>query len=668
MTESSVKPVDTISQDAPADRQLQFDGESVESKLDARLYAAEDANGVLDGVAATGNVNQALLQERLRAETMSVVEASTSQWDAMLQSDDGGLHIDELREVPQLNELADRSSMTPASHEVQQPFQEGVASTASSVPAAHIAAAAHGQGREDDVLIESGGASASAAVEVHDSPLQSADGVNGVGGNNGVDGQPGASTGGGTVTQVVETVTTVVEMVVDGTLDTVTDAVDGVVDAATGVVDQVADAVNDIVGDVSGVVGHSADAVTDTVGVVTDSVGDVLADVTGAVGSIADTLGDVLPDLGGGGSDHADTDLTIGLALTDGSNPPAALDLDVVLDPVEAMVGDIDIDVDANADVTGTVGQIADATDGAIAAVTDTASDLLDNATGAIDPVIETVADLTDTAADAVGAATDAVGDIVGEATGAPDSVGDTVSGTVGTVTSALGDVLPDLGDGNEAEPGDTDLTVDLVLNDGASPLGVADVDVTLDPVEAILGDIDIDVDAAAEMADVSGTVDDITADTGSAVSDPIGAVTETLGDVLPDLSGGSGSDPDNLLTVDPTQNDGSSPLNLSGLDVDLDSVETIVGDIDIEIGTVADLTQSLGDVANPLPDLMSSDIVTDLGSLDELGADDPDDDAAIASGPVDIDLLEPTGAISEGIGSVIDGAAHTHDLIGTLI
>ena len=64
MADSRINAGDTVTREAPADLQFQFDGDSVEARLDARLYSAEDAGGVLDGVAATGNVNQALLQER----------------------------------------------------------------------------------------------------------------------------------------------------------------------------------------------------------------------------------------------------------------------------------------------------------------------------------------------------------------------------------------------------------------------------------------------------------------------------------------------------------------------------------------------------------------------------------------------------------------------------
>ncbi|WP_205647894.1 hypothetical protein, partial [Acuticoccus yangtzensis] len=140
-------------------------------------------------------------------------------------------------------------------------------------------------------------------------------------------------------------------------------------------------------------------------------------------------------------------------------------DADVVLDPVEAIVGDIDITADADLGLE----------DGAPLAVSaDADLDLIDGLTGdapiSADVTLGTVDGLVDATLDA----------------------GDLGTVDTGTVDEVLGAV--DLGGGAPAE-GDADLAVDLGVDLPGEDV-VADADVVLDPVEAIVGDIDITADA----------------------------------------------------------------------------------------------------------------------------------------------------------------------------
>ncbi|MFC7610702.1 hypothetical protein [Teichococcus aestuarii] len=326
-------------------------------------------------------------------------------------------------------------------------------------------------------------------------------------------------------------------------------------------------------------------------------------------------LGDIdLPvtaDLGGvlaGGAPAAegDTDLALDATLPGGT----PLEVAVGLDPVEALLGDIDLPV--TADLGGLLAGGAPATGGD----TDLALDAtlpggtpLEVAVG-LDPVEALLGDID------LPATADLGGVLAG---GAPAAEGDTdlaldatlpggtpleVAVGLDPVEALLGDIdLPvtaDLGGvlagGAPAAGGDTDLALDATLP-GGTPLEVA---VGLDPVEALLGDIDLPVTAdlggvLAGGAPATGGDTDLALDAtlpgGTPLEvavglDPVEAllgdidlpVTADLGGVLAGGAPAAGGDTD--LALDATL-PGGTPLEVA---VGLDPVEALLGDIDLPV------------------------------------------------------------------------------------
>ena len=166
------------------------------------------------------------------------------------------------------------------------------------------------------------------------------------------------------------------------------------------------------------------------------------------------------------------------------------------------------------------------------------------------------------------------------------------------------------------------------------------DADVNLDPVEAIVGDIDVDTDAGIDLLSPG-------ADTSQ------GGVDEDLVvDADLDVAGVD------VLDVD--------------LDVNLDPVEEIAGDIDLGVDADADLLAEGGDATDSdVTDALSmvgndeSAGSEESGSgLGELSFDDGDTAESENDAPVDNEdgdiLPDPSGSVLEGLNGVIcdDGGA----------
>lgn len=202
------------------------------------------------------------------------------------------------------------------------------------------------------------------------------------------------------------------------------------------------------------------------------------------------------------------------------------------------------------------------------------------------------------------------------------------------------------LGDGDMGV-GDTDLTLDLGIID--------EIEIPLDPLEAVLGDIDLDLGL------------------------------DTVTNLLPDLGlGGGGADPgdtdislnleqldlgldniglDNIGLGDLGLDDlglGELGLGDGGLDIPLDPVEAIAGDIDLGL-----------DLFAPDNSASDTDLTIDLGIADEIEI--PLDIVESVLGDIDIglnidvgnalELLSPLSGGSEPI-ELLDSAT---DILGTL-
>lgn len=123
-------------------------------------------------------------------------------------------------------------------------------------------------------------------------------------------------------------------------------------------------------------------------------------------------------------------------------------------------------------------------------------------------------------------------------------------------------DIVQDIDPLNTSGGQDTDLALDSNIIDG-----MPDVNLVIDPVEDIVGDIDISGDLNIDLLQ-NDAVENDTGDTDITLQTDIDLVDDTLAD--------------------------------SVTDIELDAVEDVIGDVDLDLTTAADL---LGDTADPLVD-----------------------------------------------------------------
>ena len=389
-----------------------------------------------------------------------------------------------------------------------------------------------------------------------------------------------------------------------------------------------------------------------------------------------------------------DTDLHIDVDVVGTTLNPV---IDVILDPVEAIVGDIDInilqDIDlANGDLSLHIDSIiaglplinldVPVNVPAVAAVMDlvddiAGSELLENPLQTVtaltenvltdvesfvgqiplvqEPLGDIVGDVTDTLneildAPVVGALTDTLDGLVNTGDLLQDPVGgalDTVTGTLDNTGATLNTLLDSFGDGMTGEILPGELTDALgTLGDGAQELlnnplvaGVSDMTGELgDALTQAVNGLDSGADAVTTVAEnLTGGVNNLLGNLGG---DQAPGLFENLG-LEEDATNG-----DTDLVVDIGL---AGPVNANPvLDVLLDPVEAITGDIDVNIGIDADLnevaavTETATDiVTGAVGDLLSgqtptetitdgiSDIADDLlgvangGLLDDLAGGD---------------------------------------------
>ena len=289
--------------------------------------------------------------------------------------------------------------------------------------------------------------------------------------------------------------------------------------------------------------------------------------------------------------------------------------LDAIIDPVEDIAGDLDANLDIASDLLN-------------------ASDT-DNSAGDSDVDVGTDIEVVDT--QIIGGDTDVHVDAVEQITGdldidadlATDVLGETAdplvnSGAGGsgedTVLSEIGDGLTDIAETvvpglNAGDGAEEDLSVDTGVEVLDESLVDSDLGSVLDPVEEIIGDIDSELGLNTDILNSDGT------DNGSGDSD-------LTADIDLDLAGNDVID--------------------QPLDVTLDPVEQLTGDLDVNIDTAIDLLNSdstesgdgteLGDDAS-----WTESTITDGGGLfgDIINGTDGLGDA----------LPDPAGTVAEGIG-----------------
>ena len=233
----------------------------------------------------------------------------------------------------------------------------------------------------------------------------------------------------------------------------------------------------------------------------------------------------------------------------------------------------------------------------------------------------------------------------------------------------------------------------DLHLGTDLELLGISlpdlALDVPLDPVEMLLGDIDIGLDVTEnllalptdllgdvfgngpadtdlELAGLENILD--TALVSNVVETLVNPVEDLVGDI--DIGAGLGLDILGLGNADDTgaDTDISIPLDIDfidsdllhdGIEIGLDPVEAIIGDVDIDLGVAANL---LGDVAGPMFDEQAGglDFETPLSDLgDDLS--DPADfllplaDSDLTGGELNFDDDGLLGGIEEILDTALD-------------
>lgn len=427
-----------------------------------------------------------------------------------------------------------------------------------------------------------------------------------------------------------------------------------------------------------------------------------------ALNPVEDLVGDIdiLADLGFGLLDNSnidngagDTDLTLGTDLDTITGDLLGLNIDVPLDPIEQITGDIDLDLGIGTDLLGDLAEGVDIFNGG--------SDEANIFSGLGDNFGQGVGDILhdilpgldhDPTADVTSG-----GDL--SLFGTDIAHIDDINLNLDPVEALTGDldVHTDLGldllnSGDiDNSAGDTDLTLGLDfdgLSDGLPPV---DRDIPLDPVESVVGDIDLDLGAAGHLTDdgIQGIGDflqnlddnngapDLTAGggidlMGSDVAEipqielSLDSIEPLTGDI--DATTGVGLD---LLGSSETDNSAGDTdlttdidIDLVGIelpdidfvDVSLDPIENITGDIDLDINAAIDLLNSdphdggVGDLLggnNPGQDILTAwpeNVLPDPGDLFSGGGQD-----VVGA------LPEPVGHVAEGLGGLLGGQHHHH-------
>lgn len=555
------------------------------TKLDADEYMAKDIDGVTESLLGSGNMNFLMMQAGQTDEAI----ANTNPFDLA----DGDVNLSPS------SYMGGSSVMPVAAMGTQNDFAggnglgmgalDGASSGASGMAAASadsttglsaIAPAGGGSYYGSSSLFDTGSGTNGGNGTNGNSGTSGYNGGDGLNGVNGIDGNGGGDTViNNTTNNVTNNVTNVTENTfIDNThTETILESVENIYNDTTNllteVVNNVTDIVNNTVNNIFngnpldiGPIGISLDAALDDIlhldldfinGDQILGVLDEVIDLSPVTNLVEGLTGDILANVGLDvildpfqyDNSPGDYDVHVGLDLL-GLNLPS---IDVPLDAVEFLVGDIDIGLDVGQDILGLLPPLLGGDNG------DTNLDI---------PVLDNIA-LLNPVTDIVDGLFNPVEDLAGD-------------------FDILGNLHVDLLNlGTDSAGTDTDLTIPLDLNLIGSDLLTNGIEVSLDPVENLLGDIDLDLGVAGNILGdtADGLIDNLAGGTG----------TENLLSGLGDTLGGG---VDGILSMEGAPGDTDILLN-TGLDVPgtellndaahlmLDPVENIVGDIDVtnEVG-----------------------------------------------------------------------------------
>lgn len=358
---------------------------------------------------------------------------------------------------------------------------------------------------------------------------------------------------------------------------------------------------------------------------ITDPIlGGVTETVQPVVDGIGDTVESIIDSLLGVPPADGDVDLSVHQDL-------GLPQIDVNLDVVENIVGDIDIvadidrtddgvsvDVDTivadiplvNADVDLDVPVVMPVVNGAV----DPAAELLDNVTSA-----ETLENLVDNPAEALG-------DIMDDAL---ETAGDTVEGAVAGLQESIEDTLSQIGQQDNSAD-DVDIAV-------STPL-LPPIEISLDPIEQITGDIDLGLDLTEEDGTLGLDLDTVLAGVGLTEGQAAAVDIPVLGDTLEAIM-----DPD----ASPEDIVEETVESLEDSVIELADTLGNIGDFgESGVGNITDgLEEGLGVLADTVEDgVIGGDLLEEIaGGLDTLGAADTsrDDTDIDISNNIDIPQID---------------------------
>lgn len=414
-----------------------------------------------------------------------------------------------------------------------------------------------------------------------------------------------------------------------------------VMPVVNGAVDPVADLLENIT---------SADTlenlVDNPVGTAGEIVEDALETVTevveGVAGGLQEAVEDVLSQIGQQDTSPDDVDIAISTPL---GLPP----IEISLDPIEAITGDIDLGLG----LTENDGVLGIDLDTVVAGIDLTEGQVLALEVPVVSPVLESLLDPEAAPEDMLDSALGSIAETVEDVAEIAENIGDTLQDGIGHITAGLEEGLGALGDtvengiiggglvddllgglsGSGAADGDAADTDIALGND----IGLPQVDIVLDAVENIVGDIDIGIDLGLDNGGIGLDIDltllgiDMTHGTQEADIPLATPVVEDLlgmaGDIL-----GTAADAD-------TQAEGAMGL----IDSVLESAEDLLS---IALGGVAD---NGSDISWPLLDTDGAGGIAGIAEgLGLLGGD----------GGGGLNLLEPVGNLTEGLGLLTGGGS----------
>lgn len=585
------------------------------NKLDADQYSADDLDGVTESLFGSGNMAYGILQASQSNAALLTNDPSFYNENSQLDFGSSGFQ----NGAAQFNPI-DSGSSRLGNERIDTDTDRGIAGGAEiSVP---------NTGSSDGNFASSTVGSVSASQLSSDigsfssasSGLSLSQGLNGVDGEtpdvpdissptNGVDGQDGVSVGTGDTTININLGDTI--ELLDTTINELGDTITTLTTTVTDVTEILGDVLNNLTNNLIDL-SEVTNLVTNITQELNQTITNTLIEITNVTTTVTNLVDGLL---GGDGEFGLSLDLDILDTAGLGLDVPLTnlldtnVDLNIDLDPAYSLANDIadlsglDFLGDTLAELNATV-EVLQAT---VNQVTDVVSDLDLNDPGAtVEQLVDTLENLDETVASIASAVDDSVGGILNNL-GIGDE-GDSVEDLLSDVVSGnLDDVVTDAVDG---------LTGGLLDNE------------LLGDVDDALGDIVTGLGLGNEGDGVGEVVDGVLSDLAN--GDLEGAVTDVVDGLLDGgLFGGNENSSDTDLSIG---------LGEESLDVNLDLVENIVGDIDIDLGLGGGL----------------------FGGDDETNNNDGDEDVGIETG---IDLVDNT-ILDEGLDAALDPV---EEIIGDL-